>query len=959
MCHPSACTAVRRSLRTGMVLCLRSVTMLAVGAGAACAPSGPAPRLTVEELLREPAESTPAAPAALDPTRRRITLTAAINETVSTAFAFESGSTAWEDVTLSASPFEGPAGSIAPSAVEVYRIHAVPVARWPGWHIRTVPPELRPAGGIPDVLVPLDAPRGGLPNRVGPREALHFWVDLCVPKATGAGVYAGNIVLRSGDTDLARLDVELNVLPFVLPDDAGIVAITELDHRALANLHLPAADAARLNAQQNWLTDPAAPAFLDLIHDTLRLLDRHRVAGVLPALAPDVTVDRSGETRLAWETYDAVAAPYLDGAVLDTRTPPKFWPLPTDAWFGDLGRPASAGFERLRRDVLRRSAEHFGEQGWLPRAYLRPPDVPLGTSASISALHALASARAEAGVRAPLVAPLCPQDMRPYGWIGYVGSSETDAVDVWCPPAQFLDPAALGSERARGRQVWFAPDRPPYSGTTSVFGSPGDTLVIGWQALQVGAEAVWLGPALGDAGVTPPAAAASLHRGEGALLYSGAAFGLDRPVPSIRLKRLRRTMQDAAYVALLNTHGQEHITRALTETLGAQVGTQAYRTHFSDGRGAAWPAGWEAYELARSLLYEAMRDVAEGGRQRMKFEQIARSTAWRRLMTHLRTVSVEVEGTRLRRLSGGEGLRADCTVVLVNRGRAPAGGELIWGSLPEGWSADPQRVAVAPVPAGGARRVTLAIFGTHAPVGPGGHVFLPITWRIDAEQTIEFAAPLSLVSAVRVAEDARPPSIDGDLRDWPIGGANVAGDFALVSGPVAGAWPRPTRGVVAYALSDSEYLYLGVSCDGPPEAPADAPRTNAVQYDDLVPSGEELIEILLDPLNAGTRSPADLYHVVVKPSGAVLTEQGIRFDPPCGARRPWPADVVAATRTIDDGWTAEVRIPRSALGGATSAETVCGLNITRFDDAHQELCTWSGAVGNAYDPMGLGNVLLP
>jgi hypothetical protein len=125
-----------------------------------------------------------------------------------------------------------------------------------------------------------------------------------------------------------------------------------------------------------------------------------------------------------------------------------------------------------------------------------------------------------------------------------------------------------------------------------------------------------------------------------------------------------------------------------------------------------------------------------------------------------------------------------------------------------------------------------------------------------------------------------------------------------------------------------------------------------------VPLGEELVEILLDPTNAGTRSTSDLFHVVIKPNGW-FCERGIGTDPPTGVRSAWAAGLSAAVQIHDDRWVAEVRIPRDAFGTRAQGRQVWGVNLTRFDLAGQEFSNWSGAAQNVYDPLSLGNLTLP
>ena len=222
-------------------------------------------------------------------------------------------------------------------------------------------------------------------------------------------------------------------------------------------------------------------------------------------------------------------------------------------------------------------------------------------------------------------------------------------------------------------------------------------------------------------------------------------------------------------------------------------------------------------------------------------------------------------------------------------------------------------------------------------------------------------ARLSQASAVHTEN---PPIIDGLLNDWPVGIGNVMGDFVLITGTEArpageGHRSRPARATTAFVLRDDEFLYLAINCESSEDATTISPAVKAIRYDDLVPVGEDLIEVLIDPLGAGTRSPTDLFHVVVKRSGVDLTERGIGLSPPCGRRAPWAADLRSATRVSDGRWTAELRIPISSFDSPLTESAAWGINVTRFDPSHEEFSTWSGAVGNAYDPLSLGNLYWP
>ena len=86
---------------------------------------------------------------------------------------------------------------------------------------------------------------------------------------------------------------------------------------------------------------------------------------------------------------------------------------------------------------------------------------------------------------------------------------------------------------------------------------------------------------------------------------------------------------------------------------------------------------------------------------------------------------------------------------------------------------------------------------------------------------------------------------------------------------------------------------------------------------------------------------------------------GRNGDPPCGPRTPWAVDIEVATAASAQRWTAEIRVPLKDMSPDGHEHTVWGFNLTRWDASRQEFSTWSGAVGNAYDPLSLGNLFLP
>ena len=220
--------------------------------------------------------------------------------------------------------------------VELARVHPVHVDRFPGWHIRSVPPIRREHDPL-DVLVPLNAPRGGMPARLEAGMEYVFWAEMVAEKGTVAGTHNVPFVLESSGKPLGTLDVEFTVWPMVLPDDGTVAAIGEVDHLGLFRNQLPGG-AAKILSATTWHDQPSGKGYDKLLGTTLQLLQKHRVVPVLMSLNPQIKVSVQGELEVDWSNYDRVVAPLLHGQAFADRVPLPVWPLPLNA----ILRPSDA-----------------------------------------------------------------------------------------------------------------------------------------------------------------------------------------------------------------------------------------------------------------------------------------------------------------------------------------------------------------------------------------------------------------------------------------------------------------------------------------------------------------------------------------------------------------------------------------------------------------------------------------
>lgn len=845
----------------------------------------------------------------------------------------------------------------APFRFQLFLIQSVPVRQLPGWHHRTILSKYR-RRFVPDVLVPIEAPRGGLPPSIPPHSTLFLWADVKVTEFAPAESRVVPIELLSSGQHVATLPVRLRVHPVRIPDDTTFTALADLDHRLLFAAHVLGRQAAIGGAMDDWLQHSQRKELDHLLSSTFRMLRDHRIVCGLPRLSPKVRMGPAGKLEVDWSAYDITVRPLLLSAPSALRTP--FWPVPLDPVRSSFARPA-VDSDLLVRVYLESVSSHFQPQGWLPNSYAALPWQIRPGVVSPDPVKRLASLAKSVAPTMTVVCDLASLDLAPLGCELCTRVDFSSQVDIWAPPAQFLERRVPAADN-RLQSTWMRPDRPPFSGSLSYLAPGTQPRVLPWQAQLLGASALHLGTINNWPEVHPSAdPEGCLRFDEDVLLYPGTPFGLSEPVPSLRLKLLRQGLIDVAMGAALSASGRDHIRSALVQALSPYAGLEAARTSFADGRPNGWQDDWQLFEDARRIMLAELSSQHEALPQgTSEFPGSTRARVdWLGLMSRTRRRDLRAEGTRIRFTGSAKtpSFQMETSLSLRNGGRIP------WNvriglDFPNVWPSVDAEPINAQVPINEFRRVVLAAQTPSIPWSDTKR-HSPQLFLEDDDASRRIALRIPFVTA---SPCAFPPSIDGDLTDWLPGSSNVAAGFSLVTWPhelEESASRQPTSSTSVFVMYDRRNLYIAVNCElsGPLPQP-DTTRT-AVLYDDFIPIGEELIDILLDPLNAGTRSPSDLYHLVVKSSGPASAEKGLRLNPPVGQYGSWAADFDSATRISPGRWTAEIRIPFDAFPTASGQREIWGFNVARFDLVHQEFSTWSGAAGNAYDPISLGNLFLP
>lgn len=186
------------------------------------------------------------------------------------------------------------------------------------------------------------------------------------------------------------------------------------------------------------------------------------------------------------------------------------------------------------------------------------------------------------------------------------------------------------------------------------------------------------------------------------------------------------------------------------------------------------------------------------------------------------------------------------------------------------------------------------------------------------------------IQAVKITA---PPAIDGDLSDPVWKTAPRATDFTDRQNATVVA-----DQTIAYIVYDERYIYVAFHCkDTEPdkitarETIRDSKYTS--QWDD---DSEDNVEVVFDPFLAYRWD--DLTRFSVNAIGT----RSARLAGGRGGKVEWKGDWDGAAKRVEDGWTAEMRIPWAILHYPSSKQPITmGINFRRFQYRTRITSLWS------------------
>jgi hypothetical protein len=416
---------------------------------------------------------------------------------------------------------------------------------------------------IPDALVPWlqahSAPDRSFPelvrlNAVPDQRFGALWIDLFVPKAIKPGQYKGGIAITAAGAAVWH-EIALTVLPLDVPDESLITA--DLNSYA-DNL------SRRIGSLRGLETRYLDGTYLHWERQFYRMAHEHRClfhnlpyehSGNIPEIFVPELEGRGKSIRVKdWSRYDEHYGPYLDGSAFQgTKRGPIPLPylyLPFNFhWPADYAKFGFKGYRTEFSAIFREFHRHFTENGWLSTKFelflnhkkrykLFPYDgdeTRFVWDEKINDLfYDLGRDVLESREGAQFV--FRTDSSWSYG-LHY--SKYADNIHLWVVNNLIFGwyPEGLRHLKARGNTVW------TYGSAPAIGRSLFDCTLFPMASVARGTDGFvyWESTLWGDQWhVTPDSG------GSTALFYPGdELFGIHGPIPSIRLKVMRGTMQVA------------------------------------------------------------------------------------------------------------------------------------------------------------------------------------------------------------------------------------------------------------------------------------------------------------------------------------------------------------------------------------------------------------------------------
>jgi hypothetical protein len=455
--------------------------------------------------------------------------------------------------------------------------------------------------------------------------------------------------------------------------------------------------------------------------------------------------------------------------------------------------------------------------------------------------------------------------------------------------------------------------------------------------------------------------------------YPGRWFGVDEPVPTIQLKWLRRAQQDFEYLYLAQQRGESLYAWVMARLMTKQVQTPPNEepdpTHGLLS-GTTDQALWaQAVELmAKKILSREPGKERDEDRER----ELNRDTfVW--LEPQEKPLLIARNATWGWAAKPGNWVDLQLGVDAYNASDMGLEGQFQWVSAPRGWEFNPQPVQVTPADA--IQMYKVKQFKMEARVNLDrltAETRQPVQLKFtEARRNRAFNLGVSAPVAVSARREG-PITIDGKLNDW-----DDAAD-GIQQGPMVVMLDRPSlqrqamrpasSNTSVYSNWAAKYFYVGFKLDGLAAGNgggAGKVEKNFIDYQLRRAWGEDLCEILLQPVYTTPGDVGQVVHLVCKPTGAMVISTkhspknqrllGATFNAVVGGT------VEVATAVEGSVWRGELKIPWELINDKDhqgQRPSLMRFNFVQHKHATGESSSWAGPIDYGRDDTFMGLLFL-
>lgn len=512
-----------------------------------------------------------------DASQKKISLHGARNEYLGFQVVIEAKEDDLERVTVSVTDLTGPGGSISAENIRLFREHYVNIPRLHKWSRGgTTGP-----GEYPDALIPFDIPEWGAPFNVLKGRNQAVWVDLYIPSYIPPGLYNGTISIKEDQIEKQRLNIELNVWNITLPPESHLPFwACAYPGYIRIGFGWGGAEGHKKLVQDKWHT------FSNIETHLWKMCQRHRLTAMSRHwYGPGYQYDpKSKILKVNWINWDKKMRSYIDGSLFDNKAKPPILILPVSGgaqrrW---PHRKSGGDPDGLFQAMLRAFSKHLKEIGWDPEKrttfiYLCDEKGPETHPNIIRDIKLIKEVAPEYKVAVYTWSPKA---------FHRAFQGLKDYVDYWNASGEGFDVEKLRKWRAEkpGRLIGlYHSDGDPRLGRDSI-----DTDGIGirtwpWVAWKYRIDSLYMyvinathNYVVGEYkkhGTDPfKHPYTQFGWGQGIWVYPGRWIGVMKYIPSIRLKQVRRGMQDYEYMWLASQKvGKKKVDEVVNGIIGSAL----------------------------------------------------------------------------------------------------------------------------------------------------------------------------------------------------------------------------------------------------------------------------------------------------------------------------------------------------------------------------------------------------